>query len=234
MDTINNSGKDKYPAYAMKLQVMNRVVRHRLRNLCAGVRMTVERIASVTEKTHPDIPNRCKIICTELDSLQIFTDRMDTLFDTLPTSVQKSLFELLAETRDCFARKNPLSSLDLSGPEENISIKNGSWFVIALGELLDNAAEASGPQGNVKMKWSLGKENQSFKIIIENTSEPIAPGIPINPPVPFHTERSRHDGLGMAIAYRICSETNSGMVVENSPDKVKIIINFAKEEIINE
>ena len=234
MDMINNSEKDKYPASVMNLLAMNRIVRHRLRNLCAGVRMTIERIASVTEKTHPDIPNRCKIICSELDSLQTFTDRMDLLFDNMASSRQMPLFELIAEARSRFAKKNPLSALDLEGSEENISLRNGSWFVTALGELLDNAAEAAGSQGHVKMNWKLDNEEKSFRIIIENPSEPIVSEIPINPPVPFHTERSRHDGLGMAIAFRICAETNSGMTVENSPDKVKVIINFAKEEIINE
>jgi len=234
MDKTNNSGKDKYPASAMRLQSMNRVLRHRLRNLCAGVRMTVERIAKVTGTTHPDIPNRCKIICTELDNLQEFTDRMDLLFDNLPASCQMPLFELITELRSRFSKKNPLLSLELDGPEENISIKNGSWFVTALEELLDNAAEAAGAEGHVKMTWAVDNADQSFRIAIENPSEPIGPEIPINPPVPFHTERSRHDGLGMAIAYRICTETKSGMTVENSPDKVKVIINFAKEEIINE
>ena len=234
MNKVKSSEKNAYPASVMRLQSMNRIVRHRLRNLCAGVRMTIERIASVTEKTHPEIPGRCKIICSELDNLQEFTARMDLLFDNMPTSCQMPLFELITELRSSFSKRNPLLSLELDGPEENISIRNGSWFVTALMELLDNAAEAAGPEGNVKLNWDFDNEKQSFSIVIENSSGPIGPAIPINPPVPFHTERSRHDGLGMAIAYRICAETNSAMTVENSPDKVKVIINFAKEEIIHE
>lgn len=218
----------------MRLKSMNRVLRHRLRNLCAGVRMTIDRIAAVTGKTHPEIPGRCKIICSELDSLQLLTDRMDLLFDNLPVSCQMPLFELITELRSRFSKKNPLSSLEFDGPQENISIRNGSWFVTALMELLDNAAEAAGPQGHVKLSWTYDDNKRSFSIIIENSAEPIHPLIPINPPVPFHTERSRHDGLGMAIAYRICAETGSSMTVGNSPDKVKVTINFAKEEIINE
>lgn len=196
----------KYPDDVMDYYRMNRIMRHRLRNLCAGVKMTVERIATTTAQTNPQIGTRCDIVINELDNLREFTDRMDLLFDTLPNSEPLSLFELVSSLRMAFAPKFPFCALDLCGEESTVRFRHGSWIYTALFELLLNGGEAAGENGKVCISWEAG---EVFKFVISNNGESFPEAVPVNPPVPFTTEKSRHDGLGLSIVCRIFEHINA-------------------------
>jgi len=226
---ITNSDLKKYPADNIDLRKMNRILRHRLRNLCAGVKMTAERIASITSQSHPQIGERCNIIISELDNLQTFTDRMDMLFDNLPAPEKRTLFDILCHVREFFIKKYPFCHLVLEGREISLSLAHGSWFAFALKEIVANAGESAGANGTVKINW--GESENSVSIRVSNTGESVPSEIPINPPQPFNTLRSRHDGIGLAIAHRICSESTSSMHVESTADLTVVEIKLSPEEI---
>ncbi|MDD3117903.1 MAG: ATP-binding protein [Victivallales bacterium] len=201
----------KYPDEFMDHNRMNRVMRHHLRNLCAGVKMTVERISAMTAAINPQIGSRCDIIINELDTLHRLTDRMDLLFDTLPGAKSRSLFELVAALRRSFAARFPFCALKLNGPETVLNLPYGSRLQLALEELLTNAGEAAGENGSVVMTWNTAAGELEF--ILENDGESFPAEIPTTPPIPFYTSRSRHDGLGLSIAYRIIVGTLNGDMV---------------------
>ncbi len=202
-----------YPKDSIDLRQMNRALRHRLRNLCAGVKMTVERVADTTGKTNPQLADRCRIINTEMDSLQRFTERLDLLFDILPQAQPKTLFEILSTLRDSFVKAYPLCSLELDGPECDVAFPKGSWIHAVLKELLQNAGDAAGADGKVFFSWKLSDGSFLFEIV--NGGASIPEDIPLAPPQPFHTPKSRHDGLGLAIAFRICNESSFGLDLRN-------------------
>eukprot|EP00828_Plagiopyla_frontata_P047724 TRINITY_DN8910_c0_g1_i2.p4 TRINITY_DN8910_c0_g1~~TRINITY_DN8910_c0_g1_i2.p4 ORF type:complete len:159 (-),score=13.84 TRINITY_DN8910_c0_g1_i2:41-517(-) len=104
-----------YPCKNMDHYIMNRVLRHRLRNLCAGVKMTIERIAASTMQSNPQIGSRCDIVAAELDSLREFTDRMDMLFDRLPSPEVKSLFMMITDMRMDFLKNYPFCNFEING-----------------------------------------------------------------------------------------------------------------------
>ncbi len=216
----NNS---HYPDSVMDHYRMNRVMRHRLRNLCAGVKMTVERIANMTAATNPQIGTRCDIVVGELDNLRLFTDRMDWLFDALPQPEPKSLFELVSSLRMSFSPQFPFCNLDLGGTEATLVLHHGSWVFFALHELMVNAGEAAGENGKVTLKWSL---DNAIEFTIANDGEAFPDDIPLQPPVPFYTNRSRHDGLGLGIANRIFLAIGAkwDILRENNLTTVKITI----------
>ncbi len=193
-----------YPEDALDLRRMNRTLRHRLRNLCAGVKMTIDRVADVVGRDNTQLGDRCLLIKAEMDALQGFTERMDLLFDVLPQPGPLSLFEVLSELREDFVKSFPLCAFELEGPECDVAFPKGSWLLIALKELLRNAGEAAGAEGSVSLSWRLEKD--SFSLEIVNGGEPFPPDTPLNPPQPFLSPKSRHDGLGLAIAFRICNE----------------------------
>lgn len=224
-------GANKYPEGNIDFRKMDRVLRHRLRNLCAGVKMTIDRIAETTSKTHPQIGSRCDIIKSELDNLLTFTDRMDMLFDNLPEAQRKSLFETVSELRSFFVKNFPLCSLELNGPQAAVVFRHGSWLISVLRELLLNAGTAAGSNGLVKFTWTEGPQ-VSFTVSNQGN---IPSEIPLSPPQPFNTRQSRHDGLGLAIAFRICKETDSELIIDNSKENsVTVNMKLPKEEICDE
>jgi len=225
------SNQDRYPFDNVDLRKMNRIIRHRLRNLCAGVKMTVEKIASVTSQTHPQMADRCSLIVAELENLREFTDRMDRLFDNLPAPEPKSLFDILCDAREFFIKKFPFCHLELDGGELAASFKHGSWFVIAMREIIANAGEAAGASGTVRLAWA--EKDGSVTVSVSNPGEPPPPEIPLNPPRPFNTLRSRHDGIGLAIANRICEEAGASLSIESSPETTAVHIKISPEELAN-
>lgn len=224
----NDNGKTPYPDSSFDCHSMNRILRHRLRNLCAGVKMTIERIAATIGESHPRLVSRCDIIAGELDNLRDFTDRMDLLFDTLPPPQPKSLFELVTELRVNFPKSFPFANLSMSGPELMLNIRRGSWLLAALSELLNNAGEAAGDNGHVSLDWCFDNHTLAFKVSNNGTQFPA--NIPTSPPVPFTTDKSRHDGIGLAIAQRIANELNASLSITTSPDGVTASIQLHTTE----
>ncbi len=209
------------------LKLMNRVLRHRLRNLCAGVKMTSERIGTTIQETHPRMSARCDIVVSELDNLFEFTNRLDLLFDKIPQGVSLSLFEIINKARLEFVDKFPFSTLELNGEQFNMDFKNGSLIKIILEELLINAGdEVAG--GNVNLNWE--KRENKLVFIIDNAGS-IPENIPINPPQPFNTNKGKHDGIGLAIAWRIAEEIGTGISIKNEENIVSIEITLIIEEI---
>ena len=223
-----------YPIDAMNHYVMNRVMRHRLRNLCAGVKMTAERIATMTASTNPQIGSRCDIVIAEVDNLRDFTDRMDLLFDALPMFEAKSLFDLVIDARTFFAPKFPFGKLNFSGPEAMVNFAHGSWLMVALHELLINAGEAAGEGGEVLLAWT--EEAAGWAWAVSNSGEQIAAEIPLSPPTPFMTTRSRHDGLGLAIVWRICVALGATLEITTALEGLgtRVMIKLPRSENNNE
>ena len=214
------------------LNNMNRVVRHKLRNLCAGVKMSIDRIAEQTAESHPFIGEKCSIITSELNNLEVFTDRMDLLFDALPPNNQKSLFELISLARTSFARSFPLCSLAIVGKEYNFIFPRGSWLLLILTEVLHNAGEAAGVNGQVEITWN---KSTNLVFTISNTGDLFPADIPTDPPKPFFTNKGRHDGLGLAIVNRICSSMGATLSIDKSNEAlVSIKLTFSLEEILDE
>ena len=220
-----------YPESCIDLNLMNRVMRHRLRNLCAGVKMTANRIADTTKETHPRMSSRCEVIVSELDNLHEFTTRLDLLFDKLPRTTPRSLFEIISNLRENFVKKFPFSTLEFNGPELAVTFPNGSLIELCMSELLNNAGEAAANNGTVTLEWDI---DNTFTFSLSNTGNQIPEEIPINPPQPFNTLRSRHDGIGLSIAYRICKALESELFIENRENLVSATVQLSPEEFINE
>lgn len=180
---------------------MNRVLRHKLRNHSAGLKMTLNRIQEVLEGVNSQMADRCGLMLNELESLENFTERMDLIFADLPDAEPAMLFNLICDLRRNFAAEFPMVNLDFVGEECAAMFPNGNYILIALTELLANAGEAAGLEGSVSLQWKL---EDKVVFTITNNGEMIPEEIPMSPPMPFYTEKGRHDGLGLAIVDRIC------------------------------
>lgn len=199
---------------------MNYILRHRFRNLCAGMKMSIQRIADQTAATHPDIGEISTVILSEMDKLQTFTERMDLVFDRLPRPRNMTLREVIDESKTRFAERHPACKLQLNGARGTMSVRHGNWLQLAAQELLDNAAEAAGTNGQVKMTW---KFRPALEITVANAGAVIPEDIPTAPPRPFYTSRSRHDGLGLAIVRRLCKALKADLEFVHKPSKSVVV-----------
>ena len=180
---------------------MNRILRHKLRNHSAGLKMTLHRIQEVLEGVNSQMADRCELMLSELESLEKFTERMDLIFSDLPEAEPIMLFNLICDLRRSFASDYPMVNLEFIGQECAAQFPNGNYIMIALKELLLNAGEAAGLEGNVSLQWKL---DDKVEFTITNNGDDIPEKVPTKPPIPFYTEKGRHDGLGLAIVDRIC------------------------------
>ena len=179
---------------------MNRVMRHKLRNHSAGLKMTLSRIQDVLESVNSEMADRCSLMMNELENLEHFTERMDLIFSDLPEAEGTMLFNLICGLRRQFAVKYPLCNLEFEGKESAALFTRGNLIIIALWELLANAGEAAGIDGKVTLKWEL---EEQLVFTVTNSGDEIPENVPLDPPMPFYTEKGRHDGLGLAIVDRI-------------------------------
>ena len=190
-----------YPRDSLDTRQMNRVLRHRLRNMCAGLRLATESIQLDSAEFLPDVGKKCTAMMKELDDLLGFTQRLDLLFDQLPPSSPLALDTLVGQATEAMSRRFPYCELRLEGPEQGPEIEKGSWYAIILDELLANAGHAAGRDGEVRLMWSI---EPGLEITVVNTGAPWPESIPEDPPVPFHTTWGQHDGLGLSIVKRLC------------------------------
>jgi signal transduction histidine kinase len=218
---IDNYAMDGHTTFQM-----NSVVRHRLRNLCAGMRMAVERFADQLDGEQVDA--MVPLMISELDNLQVFTDRSDLLFDRLPPCEAQCIGQVVVDVRTAFREQFPAVDLDLDlfdtcGEQE---LEHGSWLSLALGELLRNAGEAA-REGTVTVKWV---QKPISKIIITNPGGPIPAEIPVDPPRPFFTCHSHHYGIGLAIVARLCRAIGAELDVQAHAADVSITIRSSSGE----
>ena len=72
---------------------MNRVLRHRLRNHSAGMKMTLSAIEKELQAQGSPMAERCLLMKKELESLELMTERMDLVFADLPVQTESPLFQ---------------------------------------------------------------------------------------------------------------------------------------------
>ncbi|MCJ8331380.1 MAG: HAMP domain-containing histidine kinase [Lentisphaeria bacterium] len=221
---------DTYTKDLVDLNQMNRIMRHRLRNLCCGMKMAIDRISEQTAKDYPAIGDSCSIMGDELDNLERFTHRMDLLFDKLPASEPQAFYHVILSARQYFIQNFPFLDIIMDGPESDAILLHGSWIMIALEELILNAGESSSEEESVSVTWTFGEKTY---IKIKNLDEDKLPEeIPFDPPQPFFTIRGRHDGLGLSIVNRICMKIGAKFECkQDSNGYVSAIIELPSEEL---
>ncbi len=222
--------KDSYPYDIIDLFQMNRVLRHRLRNISAGIKMTVERIEKVTSETYPNMSSRCQLVVSELEGMEKMTERMDLLFDELPQGFPISFIDLLSSLQKKFTNQFPFINLEVTGNNLDFDLPKGNLLEFALWELIDNAG---GSMNCDEVSITCKEDEEKINFIVQNICEDLPKEVLIIPPVPFVTRRSRHEGLGLSIVYRICDYLNAQFAIKYEDKKVCISISILKKEIIS-
>lgn len=201
-----------YPDEVTDLYLMNRVQRHRLRNHCAGMKMTLESLMTKDpEKLVAAFASRAPLMIKEIDHLLNYTHKMDQVFDHLKEPQPAAFQHLLEQLQTWFATAFPLVDLELDGESLEGTIPAANHLQLALEALLSNAAEGAMGEKVVKMVWQFSENRLEFAIINPGTWPET---IPCDPPIPFNTTRGGvHDGLGLATAWRLVETLGGSMTI---------------------
>ncbi len=203
-----NENKE-YPDCAFNTHEMNKILRHKLRNFCAGMQMTVDAMSRKSSDTY--VLGKLPLISNELADILLLTCRMDLLFSPLPETQESYLYDIMENIYSYFSETFPQCSLDIEGLEYDVKLEQGNWFEIILRELLANAAEAAGRGNSVKLLWQIEKQ---LSVIIVNSGKTWPENIPHSPPVPFMTNKGKHDGMGTSIVQRLCNAMDANIEIK--------------------
>ena len=193
------------------------------------MKMAVERIADQVGSTYPQVTEITPLMIAELNSLEMFTDRADLLFDRLPAPARACIGEIVGTVRGEFSEQFPDTVLQLNflDTDTDHALEHGNWLLIILRELLRNAGEAAGAAGEVELIWT---QAAGAKIVVTNSGLEIPADIPLAPPLPFFTRRSRHDGIGLAIVARLCKALVAELDIQSGSSGVTVTIESASGE----
>ncbi|MEN9362226.1 MAG: hypothetical protein RL095_3761 [Verrucomicrobiota bacterium] len=212
-----SSRRDPDPLDVSDAAAMNRVLRHRLRNHSAGMKMTLGRIQDALSAAGSPLADRCVLMQSELENLELFTRRLDLAFGILADPESSTLLETVSRCRRYFVENFPYCDFVMQGEEAELRLVDGPLILTGLKELLANAGEACSLEGRVSFAWEILPGQLRFSV--GNSSDsPLPPDIPLAPPRPFRTTRGRHDGLGLVIVRRCVDTLGGSLSIRQSPD----------------
>ncbi|OGV47484.1 MAG: hypothetical protein A2X46_14270 [Lentisphaerae bacterium GWF2_57_35] len=181
---------------------MNRVLRHRLRNLASGIKSTVAYLSQeLAGRLAPQELEYFPLVLNECDALSDLTSRMSLLFDELPPGSDMMAGDWLQELSVRFHDRFPTSLLAVEAAAEfqAVALSSPAWLSAAAMELLTNAAEAA-PAKLVRLKGLVDGGDAVLRL------QDSGPGIREEELAqcfkPFYTTKVRHLGIGLGIAGR--------------------------------
>lgn len=193
---------------------MARVVRHRLRNIAAGIRSAVQLLDEETaDQLDPGLREYFPLIVKECDSLCDLAGRFSLYFDRTLSPPGPEPVALLT-TRTCTAMAARFSTVEITREGTGEGDVSG-WAEAALAELVCNACEAA-PQGHVTVCVE-NRDGHACWTVMDSGSGP-APADRRRCFYPFYTTRPRHLGLGLPLARTLAQRLGGTCVANALPD----------------
>ncbi len=187
------------PAF-LELPRLSQVIRHRLRNFSGGAGMALHYLESCCSKEDALAGDFLAAMQGSVEELCRFSERLDLLVDVLPAPQPEYLGTCLDQLRLRQERQWPYAHLAIHGDMPELTVRCGSWLVIVLQELVSNAFEAQPRDGSLQIEITA---IEPLCISLMNPPGD-AVGLPPLQAGPFTHARGGHDGMGLALAKRLC------------------------------
>ncbi len=204
------------------LSRMNKVLRHRLRNLAAGIKSSIVLLSKELEdKISPDLLEYFPLVAAECDSISELTNRMNLLFDSdlrclsAPnvTSLHPSdtIAHVIREMEQTVRARYPYHRLRSEGSDAvmDLVLRDRRALSASLREVVANACEASSG-GEVVVAVEQTCDNLVFRV--SDHGQGIAHADYDKVFLPFYTTKSRQVGIGLSIAERLVETRMRGQI----------------------
>lgn len=195
---------------------MRRILRHRLLNIVSGVKSANSLLASELEdRLAPREREYFPLIQKECDQVGIIVERMDAYFGPFPACAPIDVERVINGFRHNFCMDNPMAEVNMDIVLDDPTRKICSHCMQGiLNEAVGNAVEISRKPVMVLVRDS---DEGGCTISIIDRGDPIPEDVLSMAFDPFFTGRTRHLGLGLAIAKRMVTEQNGTMSIESGP-----------------
>jgi signal transduction histidine kinase len=142
------------------------------------------------------------LIARECDQLAELTERISLLFEELPEPKESVVSTVIDQVIARFRNLAPTATVrvDITPDALNLRVKSGKYLAVCLEEILSNAYEAA-PVGEIL----LGGERKSDSLVLWVKDQgPSVKALALDDLFkPFYTTKSRHVGIGLAMAKRL-------------------------------
>lgn len=151
-------------------RVLNRVLRHNLRNDVGVVRGYAETLADRLSGEQRELVERIRTTADRLLELGDTARRLEDHMERPPEVEPLDVVDFVADSVDQFRDQHPAASVSLSAPEEAVA-ETAPQFKTALWELLDNAGRHAGPEPTVEVSVAVADS-----VVVTITDD--GPGLP--------------------------------------------------------
>jgi len=198
---------------------MGRMIAHELKNPLAGIKGAAQLLRDDVESE--ESLALIELIGSEIDRIRRLADRMEKLGDEDPTSSERvNIHEILRQARRVIQSANPNVVFDERyDPSLPHAFGDPDTLMQALLNLIKNAVESAGEQGEIRLETSFrsgvrgGKSGKLLPVeirVIDN-----GPGIPKDMLAqifqPFVTTKLEGQGLGLALVSKVAA-AHEGLV----------------------
>ena len=137
-----------------------------------------------------------------------------------PAFREVDLNQMLMDTVDRFEMMHPHVSIHLQQTPADrpiISIADRDLMIRALGNVLKNAIEASGPEARITVRSAVDVVTGIWRVTIADNGPGIDPDSKNRIFEPFFTTRSKGSGLGLAFTAQVVKSHGGFILAENQP-----------------
>lgn len=182
---------------------MSRVLRHRLRNYASGIKTSVMLLSrDLKDRLALSELEYFPLIARECDNLAELTERLSLLFEDLPAPNESLLATVIEQVVTRFRNQAPTAKVrvDIAPDALGLRVLSGQYLSVCLEEILTNAHEAA-PSGEILLS---GEREPERLVLWVKDQGPGVNALALDDLFkPFYTTKSRHVGIGLAIAKRL-------------------------------
>lgn len=174
---------------ALPVAQVTRLLRHRLQNFGAAMRMGLGRL-SQQPGLRPEAARVCQLMTDEVDGFEDFTDRLSLACGPLPPPAPQRLAAAMDRAVTTVRALAPATTVAGHGEADQVTVAAGNWLECATVELLRCALAAGNSQQPIAVSW-------------RGAPQPVIEVRTPGPPGDAALADPGHEGLGLAIAQRL-------------------------------
>lgn len=210
--------------FAYILEESTSTLRHDVRNKLSSMRNMVFYLAKQAKRSNlweadPRVPHFFTTLDSEvhvadqmLDQISIASAGVLATYPVSAVTVEECVNHALRCSRVASA-----THVDVAVEPLEVRVDSAS-LAVAIRALIENAAEAIGPDGRVGVVGRI--DGTRYQIIVSDSGSGI--GDPCKALLPFHTTKPGHIGLGLNVARRIAKRHRGDIVVSDGTTGVQI------------